>query len=83
MSGSHKILQIDAQGNQFEWVSYSSDAYVESIRVKNDKIFVKILKIGNNRQICAYDLWSVYHILVGNQVIVCNVGNKRLTVYSP
>ena len=33
--GSHKILRIDRQGNQFEWVSYSSDTRVESIRAKN------------------------------------------------
>ena len=96
--GSHKILRIDRQGNQFEWVSYSSDTRVESICAKNDKIFVMILKKINSRQICVYDLsgqlitsWHLSDrnniicnklVVIGNQVIVCNVDNKRLTVYS-
>ena len=97
--GSHIILRIDRQGNQSEWVSYSSYTRFESIHAKNDKIFVKILKKDNNRKIFVYDLscqlitsWQYPDCsslsyrnklaMIGNQVIVGDASNHRLTVYS-
>ena len=96
--GSNNMLRIDAQGNKLEWVSYSTGTTLESIRIKDNKIFV-ILSKNENRKICVHGLqgqlirsWqhadcSVYNLrnklaVIGNQVIVCNVGNKRLNVYS-
>ena len=95
---SHKIVRIDQRGNQFEWVLYSSDTKVESILAKNDKIFVDVTKNNNPKIFvydlscqlitswqypdCSSLSYRNKLAVIGNQVIVGDVSNERLNVYS-
>ena len=92
------ILQIDSQGNQTIFTSLQSGERVDSIRAKNNRIFV-IQNYKSGRRLCIYNMLgqlitSWYHpdrshfnygnnlALVGSHVIVGDVSNNRLTVYS-